>query len=136
MKLVGVSAMLLLLSLVNSCKKPIGQQTQVTTTCACDEFPFPKACSSMCETGEVQIESVNAKEQTAMIVIQHGALSERQTIPWNRLPVGVPAERGASFTALLKKEASAVGAATSPAAAPAAAPSAMIPRIVRFTKKP
>jgi hypothetical protein len=72
-----------------------------------------------------------------MIVIRHGALSESQTIPLDRLPAGVPAERGASFTALLKKEVSAARAATSPAAGPAAGPApAPASKIVRFTKKP
>ena len=138
MKPVNVVCMFLFLSFSNACNKPQGPQG--TVVCACDQFPFPKACSSRCETGQVQIESVNAKNQTAMIVIRHGAQSESQTIPLARLPVGVPAQRGASFTALLKKEVAEASAATPSAAGsrpgPAAPPPSVIPQIVRFTARP
>lgn len=137
MKLVSAGCVLLLISSMNSCRKQDPAQKQVAVTCACDEFPFPSKCSSKCETGQVQIESVNAKDRTAMIVIRHGAMSESQTIPLDRLPAGVPAERGATFTALLKKEVTAASAAKSPPAKYGASLAAAPPsKIVRFTKKP
>ena len=139
MRLLNAVCVLLLISLMNSCRKqdPPPPQVTVTVTCACDEFPFPEACSSKCETGQVQIESVNAKDRTVMIVIRHGALSESQTIPLDRLPAGVAAERGASFTALLKKEVTTASAATSPAAASGPGSSVTLAsKIVRFTKRP
>ncbi len=146
MKWPSAACTLLLVSFISSCGKSDPQpqpqpqpqrQQPVAATCACDQFPFPNACDSKCETGQVQIESVNAKDHTAMILIRHGAQTESQTISLQSLPAGVPAERGASFTALLKKEVNATSA-LAPHATGAAAPAAVPPpsKIVRFTKIP
>jgi hypothetical protein len=73
--------------------------------CACDEFPFPKACESACETGDVTIESVDAQTRTAEVKIVRGAHSTNQTVPLGQLPAGIAAEKGANFTALFQKSA-------------------------------
>ena len=80
-----------------------GQQN--SPACACDEYPFPKACESACDTGDVTIESVNAQTRTAEVKIVRGAQSTNQTVPLGQLPAGIPAEKGAKFTALFQKSA-------------------------------
>jgi hypothetical protein len=73
--------------------------------CPCDEFPFPKPCESECETGDATIESVNTQTRTAEVKIVRGARSTNQTVPLRELPAGIPAEKGANFTALFQKSA-------------------------------
>jgi hypothetical protein len=86
-----------------------GTETKTTTdqNCACDQFPFPAACSSKCEVGEATIESVNVT-----VAVRNGTQTELRTIPLSKLPAGQAAEKGAIFRTLLKKDMASPGNAS------------------------
>jgi hypothetical protein len=86
--------------------------------CTCDVFPFPASCQSKCETGEATIESVNRATNTATVTIHRGGQTQQETISLSQLPPDEPAEKGAHFRTLYKKN--------------AASPN--VPRIVRFAR--
>jgi hypothetical protein len=105
-------------------KEPVTEVTPVTSTeadntCSCDQFPFPKACASKCEAQETVIQSVNTADKTAVVQIQKAGATVNETVALSSLPHDLPVEKGASFTALSKKD----------LADPAKS------RIVAFTKK-
>lgn len=96
---------------LGSCKTP---------ACTCDEFPFPSACESQCESSLATVKSVDPKNHTAVVEIRQGSQTEEKTISLAELPVSQVPEKGSQFRVLAKKD------ATAP----------KNPRIVRFVKEP
>jgi hypothetical protein len=72
--------------------------------CTCDDYPYPPGCASSCDVGEAKIVSIDPKAKTAVVTITRGAQVVQRTIALSSLPTGVPAEAGAKFAALYKKD--------------------------------
>jgi len=100
---------------LTACKDP----SQQAGSCACDEFPFPAACQSECESGVATVQSVDLQNHTAKLEIRRGDRIEEKTISLAELPAAKIPEKGTQFRVLSKKN-----------------PALNKPSVVRYIKEP